>query len=181
MDTKILKELEAAYSEELRAYGGTPQAGMSLSDVGNIADLNIDGGISYRDVKLLTEKWLYEKLLPAEDLSRDGIVNFTDVTILANDWGLPCLVSNPNPFDGEGSVSTSTDLSWTAGCGATSHDVYFGTSSPPPFVCNQTDTTFETGTMANDTKYYRRIDEVNASATTTGSVWSFTTMMSPPP
>jgi hypothetical protein len=89
--------------------------------------------------------------------------------------------SNPNPADGAFSVSTTAYLSWTAGYGATSHDVYFGTTSTPPFVCNQTFTTFDPGTMPNDTTYYWRIDEVNDLGTTTGDIWSFTTMMSTPP
>ena len=33
--------------------------------------------------------------------------------------------------------------------------------------------------MANDTTYYWRIDEVNAEGTTTGNVWSFTTVAAP--
>ena len=89
--------------------------------------------------------------------------------------------SNPNPVDGASGVSTNTDLSWTAGLGAVSHDVYFGTTRSPPFVCNQTSTTFDPGTMAFCTHYYWRIDEVNDSVITTGNTWVFTTMMSPPP
>ncbi|MHC4642282.1 MAG: hypothetical protein ACYS32_11610, partial [Planctomycetota bacterium] len=73
------------------------------------------------------------------------------------------------------------DLSWTAGVGATSHDVYFGTSNPPPFLLNQATTTFDPGTMAYGTTYYWRIDEVDAYGTITGTAWSFTTIMSPPP
>jgi hypothetical protein len=88
---------------------------------------------------------------------------------------------NPNPSNGAIGVNTTADLSWTAGVGATSHDVYFGTSNPPPFLLNQATTTFDPGTMAYSTKYYWRIDEVDAYGTTTGTVWSFTTMMSPPP
>jgi hypothetical protein len=34
--------------------------------------------------------------------------------------------------------------------------------------------------MANDTTYYWRIDEINAAGTTTGNVWSFTTVAAPP-
>ena len=34
---------------------------------------------------------------------------------------------------------------------------------------------FDPGTLASATLYYRRIDEVNASGTTTGVLWSFTT------
>jgi len=89
--------------------------------------------------------------------------------------------SNPNPADGAGWVGITTDLSWTAGYGATSHDVYFGTSSPPLFVCNQTAAIFDPGTMVYSTKYYWRIDEVNKWGKTTGQVWSFTTMLRPPP
>jgi predicted outer membrane repeat protein len=87
--------------------------------------------------------------------------------------------SNPNPPDGGVSYSDA-DLSWTPGAYATLHDVYFGTTSPGIFQGNQIATTFDPGTMAMGTKYYWRIDEVSHSGTTTGIVWSFTTM-SPPP
>jgi glucose/arabinose dehydrogenase len=83
--------------------------------------------------------------------------------------------SNPNPFDGETGVSTTADLSWTAGVGATSHDVYFGTSSTPPFIQNQSGTIFDPGTMGGGNRYYWRIDEVNPSGKTTGTVWIFNT------
>jgi hypothetical protein len=71
-------------------------------------------------------------------------------------------------------------LSWTAGAFAESHDVYFGTSSTPPFIQNQIATTFEAGTMTIGTTYYWRIDEVGAYGTTTGEVWRFTTAGPPP-
>jgi len=93
----------------------------------------------------------------------------------------PGQASNPSPANGATGVSTTADLSWTAGSGATSHDVYFGTASSPPFVVNQTGTTYDTGTMANTTTYYWKIDEKNAGGTTTGTVWSFTTQAVAPP
>jgi hypothetical protein len=92
---------------------------------------------------------------------------------------LPGQAINPNPADGATGIGITADLSWTAGLYATSHDLYFGTSSPPPFINNQTATTFDPGTMTADITYYWRIDEVNPSGTTTGTVWSFTTV-SPP-
>ncbi|MHC4544740.1 MAG: right-handed parallel beta-helix repeat-containing protein [Planctomycetota bacterium] len=87
--------------------------------------------------------------------------------------------SNPNPADGATGVSRTADLSWTAGSDATSHDVYFGTSNPPPFIRNQTSTTFDPGTMDYDKTYFWRIDEVNKWGKTTGTVWSFTTRALP--
>jgi len=94
----------------------------------------------------------------------------------------PGPASNPTPADSATDVAIDTDLSWTAGSGATSHDVYFGDTSPGTFQGNQGGTTFDTGTMANSTIYYWRIDEVNTGGTTTGTVWSFTTeaAISPP-
>jgi len=69
-----------------------------------------------------------------------------------------------------------TILSWTAGSGADSHDVYFGTNpnpGPSEFQGNQADTTFDPGYLGKNTWYYWRIDEVNAHGTTIGVVWSF--------
>jgi hypothetical protein len=52
---------------------------------------------------------------------------------------------------------------------------YFGTvSGSPTFMGNQTGTTFDPGTLTNKVKYYWRIDEVNATGTTTGTQWYFT-------
>jgi len=60
--------------------------------------------------------------------------------------------------------------------------VYFGTTNPPPFIGNQTATIFYPGTMTISTTYYWRIDEVGPyGGTTTGTVWSFTTELGPPP
>jgi hypothetical protein len=94
----------------------------------------------------------------------------------------PGTASNPTPSNGATGVSYSQDISWTAGSGATSHDVYFGTAATPPLVSSgQTATTYDTGTMAGNTTYYWRINEKNAGGTTTGAVWSFTTVSLPLP
>ncbi|NIP50741.1 MAG: hypothetical protein GWN76_03090, partial [candidate division Zixibacteria bacterium] len=93
---------------------------------------------------------------------------------------LPGRATDPNPPDGS-MASTTAILSWKAGAYATSHDVYFGTSKPPPFVGNQTSTTFDPGTMAGGTKYYWRINELNINGKTTGYLWDFLTILGPPP
>jgi hypothetical protein len=87
----------------------------------------------------------------------------------------PDPASAPAPAQGATLVGRNADLSWTAGSGASSHDVYFGTTDPPPFVGNQSGTSFDPGQMSAQQSYYWRIDEVNAQGTTAGSVWSFTT------
>jgi parallel beta-helix repeat protein len=80
----------------LGAYGGTPEASMSLSGVGNVADIDNDGLVDFNDMALLTEMWLSDQILLAEDLNRDRIVNLADFAILAANWrpGAPA----PNPM-----------------------------------------------------------------------------------
>ena len=93
-------------------------------------------------------------------------VSFDDVNVSANTNNPPAAAANPNPSNGAIGVSTSPSLSWMAGGGATSHDVYFGTSNPPSFEQNQTGTTYSPGTLSY--------------STTTGTVWSFATGSTPP-
>ena len=68
------------------AYGGTAQASMSLSEAGNIADLNNDGLVNYVDLMLFANKWLCQEVLLSEDFGRDGSVDFIDFMIFANQW-----------------------------------------------------------------------------------------------
>jgi len=65
------------------AYGGTPQASMSLSDAGNIANLDNDPAdiIGTSDLALLVAKWLRQQPPLKEDLSRDGFVDFHDFAL----------------------------------------------------------------------------------------------------
>jgi len=87
----------------------------------------------------------------------------------------PTPATNPSPDDLSINIATNTLIEWDAGDDAVSHDVYFGTTTPPPFVANQSGTIYNPGTMLDGQTYYLRIDEVNSTGTTTGSVWSFTT------
>ncbi len=92
---------------------------------------------------------------------------------------LPGQASNPNPAAATTNVSITSTLSWTAGSNTTSHGVYFGMTSPGTFQGNQAGTTYNPGTLAQGTTYFWRIDENNPGGTTTGAVWSFTTLLLP--
>jgi len=93
--------------------------------------------------------------------------------------GPPSKATDPNPANTATGIAVDANLSWTAGLGATSHDVYFGTDPTPDeteFKGNQADTTYNLpGDMDTNTTYYWRIDEKNTGGTTEGDVWSFTT------
>ncbi|MHC4746187.1 MAG: endonuclease/exonuclease/phosphatase family protein [Planctomycetota bacterium] len=86
--------------------------------------------------------------------------------------------SNPIPPNGAENVNINVELNWSAGAGAISHDVYFGTNPTPgidEFQGNQDGTTFVLSTLEYLTTYYWRIDEVSNAGTETGDLWSFTT------
>ena len=100
------------------------------------------------------------------------------------EMALPGPAVLPTPAEGEAAVSIATNLSWQDGGGASSYDVYFGTSSAPgsgEFQGNQTGLSFSPGTLDYSTTCYWRIDSVNAAGTTAGPVWDFTTEVPPPP
>ena|GEM_PF-717218 len=88
---------------------------------------------------------------------------------------LACPAANPDPPDGAEDVYRNVTISWTAGAGATSHRVYFGTTSPGTFCTEQSTTSFEPGLLEKNTRHYWRIDEVNAEGVSVGLVWTFKT------
>jgi len=70
------------------AYGGTAEASMSLSTVGNIANLDNDpcDTVDLNDLAIFVEKWCYEEYLLAEDLDRDGDVDFEDYAVFSREY-----------------------------------------------------------------------------------------------
>lgn len=88
---------------------------------------------------------------------------------------LPGKASNPKPTHNSDEIMTESVLSWSPGLNSTSHDVYFGTTNPPEFVINQTDTVFNPGNLLKSKTYFWRINEKNDDGTKVGDVWSFKT------
>ncbi len=112
---------------------------------------------------------------------------------------LPCPVSskasNPYPPDGAVDVERGVTLKWTPGSNAVLHDVYFGTDRDSVANAGVSDTagtyrgrqaatsyTPPEGVRTRTMPYYWRIDEIDASGNKTqGDVWTFTTILPPPP
>lgn len=92
----------------------------------------------------------------------------------------PQTPSSPSPPGGTTGVSTATSLSWSAP-GATSYDVAFGTTNPPPTVVTGQSAATYAPTLAGNTTYFWQIVARNSTGTTPGPVWSFTTAAPPPP
>jgi hypothetical protein len=147
-----------------------------LSTLGSYADVGNNGGNTAARIEafqgLLDEVRIYDAAL-----SKYDIADLAGITI----------ASDPSPANSVTDVSTTADLSWSAGYYAADvngHDVYLGTDynsvadanhSSAEFKGNQSFITYDPGTMDANTTYYWAIDEVNDSNTWLGEVWSFTT------
>jgi hypothetical protein len=96
---------------------------------------------------------------------------------------------NPSPAnESTPSIKTATPLTWSAGDGASKHDVYLGTDQAAVEAADAADTTGVYKGQQNATSYdpgadvawgggpyYWRVDEVKADGTVTaGRLWSFT-------
>ncbi|MFQ5424629.1 MAG: hypothetical protein ACE5F9_11695, partial [Phycisphaerae bacterium] len=97
----------------------------------------------------------------------------------------PAPVIDALPADGEAEVALDASLTWTAGAGSDSHDVYFGTGAAAvadasltsdEFQGSQDTTQFTPAeTLLPATDYFWRIDEVGLGGTTRGAVLHFST------
>lgn len=88
----------------------------------------------------------------------------------------PDVAGRPYPADQSTDISLDSMLGWSVGTGATSHNLYFGTTNPPPLIGNVTGNYYQP-TLDYDSTYFWRVDEVNASGVTTGPTWQFSTLL----
>lgn len=138
------------------------------------------GFLNTKTLKLdaLTEYWWRIDEVNVGGTTIGDVWHFTTESVT-----LPTKATVLSPTNGESGVIPDEVISWAAGTGALSHDVYFGTDVDPSgnYVGNQTGTSYDPpGNMTVNETYYWRIDEVNAGGITTGDVWSFTTLTSLP-
>ncbi|MBN2132848.1 MAG: hypothetical protein JW741_25330 [Sedimentisphaerales bacterium] len=96
----------------------------------------------------------------------------------------PLTAHRPHPSDGANWMGLDVDLNWAAGLGALLHDVYFGTDpnavgdgTGDTFKGSYPATTYDPGTLAENTTYYWRVDEIEEDMATRhpGDLWQFTT------
>jgi hypothetical protein len=80
-----------------------------------------------------------------------------------------------SPAQGATAVSLTPALIWGSVAGVTSYNVYFGTSSVPPFVANTVGTSYSPATLNANTTYYWYLVSLNAAGSTPSAIWSFTT------
>ena len=87
-----------------------------------------------------------------------------------------------SPTNGAQGVSVEVDCSWNSVSEASGYDFYFSLASENfGSPTNVTGTTFDPGTLSQNTEYNWRVDSVNEFGTTQGQTFSFTTEGPPAP
>ena len=127
-----------------------------------------------------TYYWRVDEIDANDNVYEGDVWNFTVMPLEAH-W--------PSPYDGALWRKLDQTFNWTAGQGAASHLIYGGTDEalvaagdPNALLGQKEETTFsitEVGleSLEPDTRYFWRIDEVDAAGTVApGPVWTFTTV-----
>jgi len=104
--------------------------------------------------------------------------------------GAPTKATNPTPTNAADDVTLDQEtITWEDGGGATSYNVYYGDTSGALTLVSEGQAglsfTVNGATLGSPYDYivtrYWRIDSINATGTTTGDEWSFTTIRFTPP
>ena len=80
-----------------------------------------------------------------------------------------------SPANGATALGSPVGLTWQASSGATSYNVYLGTTPAPPLVTQTSATSYQTGVLSPSTLYYWSVTAVNSSGSTASATWSFQT------
>jgi hypothetical protein len=87
----------------------------------------------------------------------------------------PGAPSTPNPSDGATNAAATITLTWTASA-ATTYDVRFGTTNPPPSAISGLTTASHTVSgLTSGTTYFWQVVARNPAGIASGQVWAFTT------
>jgi hypothetical protein len=104
-----------------------------------------------------------------------SIWSFTTIAAVSQP---PAAPGSPSPANGATDLGTSVTLTWSAS-GATSYDLSVGTTNPPPIVATAlSSASYSLAGLLAGTTYYWQVDAANASGSTSGPVWTFTTAAS---
>jgi len=102
-------------------YGGTSQASMSLSTVGNVADLDLNELVDFHDLMLLAQMWPYDWPLLREDLDRNGRVDLPDYAMLTANWQpLPLPIPSPMTWESEPNAISTSEITMKASIASSS-------------------------------------------------------------
>jgi hypothetical protein len=143
---------------------------------GTLCSLTVNPGGLSNPVIAMVDELTYRGGIVYEDGSQDLTAADKSRTYITVEVPIPA--SNGAPTGPK--IDVDAVLTWTAGSGATSHDVYFGTVLPGTPTATVTSPTWDPpGSMVNGKTYLVRVIERNDAGSSTAYDWSFTTRCFP--
>jgi hypothetical protein len=138
-----------------------------------------DGSDDYDEPALAKLGGVQAQKIRFDDLTNLGDAEYVGLSEVRFFEVLGPAAVRPQPADGAKGVGLSgLTLNWTPGSGAVAHNLYFGTEPNNLELLGKVEdaSTARLSRLAGDTKYYWRVDEVQADRSSAKSkVWSFQT------
>jgi len=168
-------------------YFGTVQADVTAATNSDAAFKGNQAGVMFTPTGVMANTTYYWRIDPKNSAGTTAGAVFSFTTGV-----LPAKATNFVPANNATGISVTPTLTWTAGAGAVTHDVYFGTdqvavtnattATAGVFKGNQGATNYQPGVvtaLTADTPYYWRIDEVAPGGTQKGDILTFRTAVAP--
>ena len=145
--------------------------------------VNVPGAVNTFDIPDGTSGVIYVRVFDNDSTQGNTALSTISVDHMFFDGATPpteapAKAVNPDPSDNASGVPVNATLSWSAGAGTDTHDVYFGTASGALTLVSggQAGASYSPpADLTINTTYYWRVDETNIIGTTAGDEWSFTT------
>ena len=177
-----------AHNNEMRARFFRYYDARNLTTVSNAANTEVTWSVS-PSVGTISSTGLY---IAPENVATPQTVTVRATSVADSSKSATATVSllvlQPvltSPSNGTTGLSLTTTLTWNVVTGASSYDVYFGSSSPPPLAATvanpsspATTVLYTPALLAGSTTYYWRIVARNGSLSSSSATWSFSTAAS---
>jgi len=145
--------------------------GSSFSQIAQLGP----GATSYVDSGLTSGTSFYYRVYAYNDGGASGYSNTASGQTQAAAPSVPGTPGSPSPANGATNVGSSVTLGWTAS-NATKYDVYFRGAL---VASDLTTTSYRIGSVPDGTQYSWLVVAKNATGSTSGPTWSFTTKVAP--
>lgn len=112
------------------------------------------------------------------DWWNDGIGHSPEYLVSGNYLAIPAASTTPFPALFASGVDRDVDLSWLPSSAAETQLVHFGKTpnlASPVAELGPMESTFNPGSLDANTRYYWRVDQVNANGVSIGPFWTFRT------